>query len=128
MNFNDEVENAEYYTTWQSLPEERKNTLESEKEHIQALKLKMFDYCDIEEVYLSEEFLLKESVNPKLTVAVSLNDMSFVEFLDRRDEILDEDIDILCCIQGACYRVSLDKITECSMPKVKVLIPNERFR
>lgn len=127
MKFDDEVRNTKYYTNWESLPSERKKIIESKDNRIESLKSDMFDLCDVEKIFLSEEFLLKEAISPNITIFIEMNDSSFIEFLDVRNELLNDDITVLCEVGSVCYRITIDTITECKAPSVKVLIPNERL-
>ena len=126
MKLEEEIKNSIYYSNYRDLPVNRKNFLEKESGSIKNIKEKLFDYCSIEEIYLTDDFLLKEVVNPELSIFIKINDNAFIEFLDRRDEMLTENISVMCCVQGTCYKVSLNEIKECEKPEVMVLIPDEK--
>lgn len=123
MKFEEEVINSNYYTSLNYLPKNKLDILKDNK--FVHFKEKLFDLYDIDDVYIVDDFLMKESINVKPTLFVKMNSTAFVEFLDRREHFLD-DIEVICEVNNTFYKVNINHVEECENPKVRVIFQNER--
>jgi len=125
MKFEDEVLKTSYYTSYKMIPESKRRILESDK--VKDLTQTLFDLYNVESIYITGDLLLKESISNTISLFMEIDSVSFVDFLDRRSEFMNENLEIICEVRGLFYKVTLDNATECKEPFMRVLLENERL-
>lgn len=123
MKFDKEIQQVVYYNNY-NLPENRKSLLDSED--IKSVKSTLFDLFDIEEIFLTEEFLTKNIIDPKVSIFTKMKEKHFIEFLDKRDQILSDSLTVICEVENIFYRVTHDEVKECKRPEFLLEVLNEQ--
>lgn len=109
MNFNESLEKEYYYSLEEAFKSPfKKNLWDKNIERILSLKESLFINYDIDEIYIINEFLEKNSTNEKISILIKADQKDL-------DDLVKENISVYVEAEGVLYKLEENKLKEVNL-------------